>query len=159
MSYDIYRYIFIGGLVLSIVMLAATVLLFFRLNIKAAIGDITGSNKRKAIENIHHKTVTTHGNKKAVKFDYESQTTSAKLAAESVETARISPQDRYDSLGASETTALNTETVSETTVLSGVADETDAAPPIVQYEQAIGSDPEFCVEVDITYVHSNEVIR
>ena len=54
MTYEIYRYIFIGGLILSIVMLVATVLIFFLMNIKTAIADITGSGKRKAIENIRN---------------------------------------------------------------------------------------------------------
>lgn len=160
MSYELYRYIFIGGLVLSIVMLIATVLIFFLLNIKAAIGDITGSSKRKAIENIHNKNITTDSNKKvATKFNYENQTTSARLAAESVETAKISPQDRYDSLEASETTTLNTPTTSETTVLSAEPENTPPPQPILVYEEASNPSADFSIEVDITYVHSNEVVR
>lgn len=158
MSYEVYRYIFIGALVLSIVMLATTVLLFFLLNIRAAIGDITGSSKRKAIENIHNKAAASTEKKKAGKFDYESQTTSAKLAADSAETSKISPQDRYDSLGASETTTLNAAPASETTVPSTAAVQTEE-PPIAEYEPAVVEDPDFWIEVDITYVHSNEVIR
>lgn len=160
MSYELYRYIFIGGLVLSIVMLITTVLIFLLLNIKAAIGDITGSSKRKAIENIHNKNVTTDSNKKVGnKFDYDKQTTLAGHTEESDETAKISPQDRYDSLEASETTTLNTPATSETTVLSAEPENTPSSRPVLTYEEAGEVVSDFSIEVDITYVHSNEVVR
>ena len=54
MSYEIYRYIFYGGAILAAVMLAVTVLLFFVYKIPTVIGDLTGANARKAIENIRN---------------------------------------------------------------------------------------------------------
>ncbi len=184
MSYDIYNYIAIGALVLSIVMLIATVLIFFLLNIRGAIGDITGSNKRKAIENIHNQSATNEPSKKAAtKVDYESKTTSARLAHESMATSKMSVQDRYDSMEAAETTTLNTSSsettvlnaaessqttvlsaaeASETTVLSAAEESQTTAitseipGPVLQYNNAYA---DFVVEVDITYVHSQEVVR
>ncbi|MBR2406461.1 MAG: hypothetical protein IKB04_05410 [Clostridia bacterium] len=149
---EIYNYIFIGGLVLAIVMLIATVLIFFLLNIRGVIGDITGTNKRRAVENIHNKSSIAGNNKKhATKVDYSNKTTSARLDYETKETTKISAQDRYDSMEASETTTLNA-TASETTVLS--AAEAMAA---VQAAPAV-ADGTFQVECDITYTHSSEII-
>ena len=54
MTYEIYRYIFYGGLILSGLMLAVTVVLFFVLRIPNVIGDLTGANARKAIESIRN---------------------------------------------------------------------------------------------------------
>ena len=157
--YEVYRYIFVGGLVLCIVMLIVTVLLFFLLKIKAAMGDITGANKRKAIENIHNKSASTSAEKKPTKFDYENQTTSAKLKAESVETTKISPQDRYDNMEASETTVLNAIDGSDTTVLS--ADDLSQTTVLSgsRQQEEPKHNEQFKVLIDITYVHSNEVIR
>ena len=170
MTYDIYNYIFIGALVLSIVMLIATVLIFFLLNIKNAIGEISGSNKRKAIENIHNNVSVETKKKTVKKVDYDKQTPSAKLAIETVETAKISPQDRYDSFEAgattnlqsepsSETTVLNAPQSSETTVLSDIKPEAEQQEPVYEPVLTADEDPDFNIEIDITYVHSNEVIR
>ena len=52
MSYEIFRYIFIGGAILTGVMFVVTVFVFFFLNIPNVIGDLTGANARKAIEDI-----------------------------------------------------------------------------------------------------------
>ena len=52
MTYDIYRYIFLGAALLAGIMLITTVVLFFILKIPNVIGDLTGSTARKAIENI-----------------------------------------------------------------------------------------------------------
>ncbi|MBE6808054.1 MAG: hypothetical protein E7524_01150 [Ruminococcaceae bacterium] len=189
MSYDIYNYIFIGSLVLAIVMLAVTVLLYFVLNIKGAIGDVTGKTKRKAIEDIHNTSAAASTRlKKTTKKTYnpEDLSESARLAAESVETSKISVQDRFDHFEAGQTTALDTEeasattvlsnenagttilnnTASETTVLSdnGSTDTTVLDNSIASETTVLGvasneADPDFVIEIDITYVHSNEVIR
>ena len=54
MTYEIYRYIFLGGAILAGIMLGVSVFVFFRLKIPTVIGDLTGSNARKAIENIRN---------------------------------------------------------------------------------------------------------
>lgn len=54
MTYEVYRYIFIGGAVLAGVLLLVTVLLFFVLKIPTVIGDLTGATARKAIANIRN---------------------------------------------------------------------------------------------------------
>ena len=51
-TYEMYRYIFMGGLIASGVFFAISVLLFFVLKIPSVISDLTGRTARKAIENI-----------------------------------------------------------------------------------------------------------
>lgn len=50
--YEIYTYIFYGGAILAGVMLALAAFLFFFLDIRAVIGDLTGRTARKAIQDI-----------------------------------------------------------------------------------------------------------
>lgn len=163
-TYDLYRYIFIAGLILSIVFLIATVLIFFLLNIKTAIGDITGTNKRKAIEDINNKnaSATEVSNKPVNARNYESKSTSAKLAIEMAGTSKIRPQDRFDNLGA-ETTMLD-QSAAETSALTLCEQPPEApavastAKPVVQPAHT-DNDPNFIIEVDVTYVHSSEYIK
>ena len=54
MTYEIYRYIFVGGAVLAGIMFAVSVFVFFFLKIPTVIGDLTGANARKAIANIRN---------------------------------------------------------------------------------------------------------
>ena len=54
MTYEIYRYIFLGGAILTGIMFVVSVLVFFFLNIPNVIGDLTGANARKAIEHIRN---------------------------------------------------------------------------------------------------------
>lgn len=59
MTYEVYRYIFIGAAILSGLMLAAAVALFFVLKIPNVIGDLTGANARKAIADIRNQNEAT----------------------------------------------------------------------------------------------------
>ena len=52
LTYEIYRIIFIAGAILAGLMLGVSVFVFFLLRIPTVIGDLTGANARKAIENI-----------------------------------------------------------------------------------------------------------
>ena len=56
MTYEIYRYIFLGALIASGVCLAITVMLFFTMKIPKVISDLSGRTARKAIENIRLQT-------------------------------------------------------------------------------------------------------
>ena len=58
MTYEIYRYIFFGGAALAGIMLIVAVLLFIFLHIPTVIGDLTGSNARKAIEEIRNQNAS-----------------------------------------------------------------------------------------------------
>lgn len=164
--YTVYRAVFIGGLVLAIVFFAVTILLFFVLKIKDAFGDITGKSKRKAIESIKNKSASTEDKAKARinARDYHNKSTSQRLAIESAQTSKIRPQDLFDNL-APETTQLD-QSSTETSVLSpsDVVEDEVAAPAVSQTQPIVleeynGSDPDFSVEVDITYVHASECVR
>lgn len=163
--YDTYRYIFIGGLVLSLVFLAATVFVFFFLNIKDAIGDITGSNKRRAMERA-----------KEGKPQKTPKTASKPVATggeASQMTSRMSIQDRYDAMEDSQhTTTLNLDKKNRVKKAAKTAQSApiqarapESKPTQTEkkqsqnfYKPIVISDPDFVLEADITYVHSSEVI-
>ena len=59
MTYEVYNYIFIGAAIASGVLLVVSVILFFVLEIPKVIGDLSGSNARKGIENIRRQNEAT----------------------------------------------------------------------------------------------------
>ena len=59
MTYEVYRYIFIGGAILAAIMFIISVILFIVLKIPSVIGDLTGSTARKAIEDIRNQNEST----------------------------------------------------------------------------------------------------
>lgn len=164
MTYDIYRYIFMGGAVLSGVMLVVSILLFFLLKIPHVLGDLTGRNARKAIESIRNQNElsgdklykTSQVNRERGKLTDKISPSGSlmrdpsgvlggggAMATEKISTQELPPQ-------ANETTVL--DTANETTVLNSEAGETtllDAQPDTA---------PVFQIEYEITYIHSEEVI-
>lgn len=149
--YDIYRYIFIGGLILFVLMLALTVFLFFYLKIKDVIGDVTGANKRKALDK---KKGTKQSN-----VPQKNQSKKEEKTAESQLTSRMSVQDRYDMMeGVEETTALNQKPASKPAAPQKAAPPPQRKAAPVSLKKVVINDPDFVIETDITYVHSNEII-
>ena len=149
MSYELYRYIFIGGLVLSVLMLVLAVILFFTMDIKKLIGEYNGSTRRKAIEKIRKKSSgeiaitgqTVTKNKPVV---HEKK---PKKAVDTNETSKIRPQDRYDSFEAPETTTL-----------SDYSQQAEVPQAVNSYQPVYVQRDDFIIETDITFVHSSEVI-
>ena len=163
MTYDIYRYIFIGGAILAGIMFGLSVLLFFLLKIPHVFGDLTGRNARKAIEDIRNHNVSS-GDKvhKTSKVNRERGKITDRISASgNVIKAPIGdsggvtmPTEKISTQGlppeANETTVLNT--ANETTVLNddvGATTVLDAQPYAA---------PVFQIEYEITYIHSEEVI-
>ena len=164
MTYDIYRYIFMGGAILAGIMFVLSVLLFFFLKIPHVLGDLTGRNARKAIENIRNQNEssgdklykTSQVNRERGKLTDKISPSGSlmrdpsgvlggggAMATEKISTQELPPQ-------ADETTVL--DTANETTVLNSEAGETtllDAQPDTA---------PVFQIEYEITYIHSEEVI-
>lgn len=163
MTYDIYRYIFIGGAILAGIMLVTSVLLFFLLKIPHVLGDLTGRNARKAIESIRNQNElsgdklykTSQVNRERGKLtdkispsgslmrDPSGILGGGAMATEKISTQELPPE-------ANETTVL--DAANETTVLNSEAGETtllDAQPDIA---------PIFQIEYEITYIHTKEVI-
>lgn len=164
MTYEIYRYIFIGGAVLAGVMLVASVLLFFLLKIPHVIGDLTGRTARKAIEEIRNQNEssgdkvyrTSAVNRERGKLTdkispsgslirHPTDLLGGAMATEKIGTQNLAPNvaDEITLLdtGADETAVLSTEGGGETTVLSQ-----DEQPAVFQ------------IEYEITFIHTNEVI-
>lgn len=154
MTYEIYRYIFIGAAILSVIMLATTMVLFIVLKIPRVIGDLSGSTARKAIQNIRAQNERT-GDKayKVSPVNLER----GKLTDKISPSGQVVP--RYgSSIGmgmgtekisteflmpvGEETTVLSEEVVGETTVL----EETDS------------NTSEFEIEYEITFIHTDEMI-
>lgn len=159
--YDTYRYIFIGGLILSLVFLAATVFIFFFLNIKDAIGDITGSNKRRAMERAKEG--------KPQKAPKAASKTVAIGGEASQMTSRMSIQDRYDAMEDSQhTTTLNLDKknrAKKAVKTAQPAPAPESKPTLTVKKQSQNfykpipiRDADFVLEADITFVHSSEVI-
>ena len=169
MSYEIYRYIFYGCAILAAVMLAVTVLLFFVYKIPTVIGDLTGANARKAIENIRNQNEssgdklykTSQVNRERGKLtdkispsgslmrDPSGILGGGAMATEKISTQELPQVDETTVLESNETTVLS---VNETTVLdiSGTGETTvlvaEDIPAVFQ------------IEYEITFIHTDEVI-
>lgn len=124
MTYETYRYIFLGGLIAAAIFLVISVVLFFVLNIPKVVSDLSGRTARKAIESIRKQNEQT-GNKV-----YQSSTVNMQRGRL---TDKISQSGRLisrggDAFGVGSITAKiatqNLRTAAETDVLSG-APETD----------------------------------
>lgn len=163
MTYEIYRYIFIGGAVLAGVMFVVSVLLFFVLKIPYVLGDLTGRNAKRAIENIRNRNESS-GDKlyKSSKVNRERgkitdkispsgnliKKPSGNLGGGAMATEKISVQEFPPE--ANETTVL--DVANETTVLDSEVGET------VLLDAQSDAIPVFQIEYEITYIHTDEVI-
>lgn len=162
MTYEIYRYIFLGGAILAGIMLVVSVLVFILLKIPTVIGDLTGANARKAIENIRSQNESTGNktyrtsvvNRERGKLTDKitpsgrliknvSENLHGAMATEKIGTQQLQSEDVTN-----ETTVLTD--VAETTVLSGANETTLLTSP--------ESSQSFVVEYEITYIHTAEEI-
>lgn len=150
MTYEVYRYIFIGGAILAAIMFIISVILFIVLKIPSVIGDLSGATARKAIEDIRNQNENT-GDKtyKSSAVNKERGKLTDKIspsgnliknpsggiwgamATEKISTQKLAEDASNETtvLGGNETTVLsaNETTVlgsNETTVLSGGVGET-----------------------------------
>ena len=160
---SIYRVIFVVALVLAILCLIASVLIFFLLKIKDVIGDLSGATAKKAIEDIRSGNAPASPKKKKT----TSSATTGEITGSRSQTERMSVQAQFDNLEASEghdpydnymaETSVLVPLDSETTVLSGEL-KNDGPEEITELPHPETA-PDFKVVVDITYVHSHEVIK
>lgn len=180
MTYETYRYIFLGGAIACGIFFAIAVILFFALKIPKVISDLSGRTARKAIENIRLQNEQS-GDKSyqssAVNLERGKLTDkiskSGRLVPRSdtpfgtgVITEKISTQ-KLDTAGETDVLAVTQETTvlsaaEETTVLSGFAGETTvldqpAGETAVLMPEAQATQA-FTVEYEITFIHANEVI-
>lgn len=208
MTYDVYRYIFIGAAILCGIMFVVSVLLFILLKIPKVISDLTGATARKAIKSIREQNEAS-GDKayKVSAFNEARGKLTDKISPSGnvvqqhreqmrgIDTTKIATQelsaeetanqtavlDRYNetsvlgNASAGETSVLDNTGAGETSVLSAPASETavlSALEPVdetadLAATETMGEtaglaappcDSTFCIEYEITFVHTNEFI-
>lgn len=176
MTYEIYRYIFIGGAILAGILLLVTILLFVFLRIPTVIGDLTGATARKAIENIRNQNEVS-GDKtyKSSQVNSERGKLTDKISMSgslirngsgviggAMATEKISTQQLPVQTQENETTVLSMDT-GETTVLNISAGETDVLSVNSNMGETMvldyGQPAIFEIEYEITYIHTDEVIN
>lgn len=165
MTYEMYRYVFLGAAAACGVFLVISVVLFFAFHIPKVVSDLTGRTARKAIANIRMQ------NERSGDKSYQSSAVNmqrGKLTDKISQSGRLVPRDetpfgtgmitekiatqqlRVEEpagetavLTATEETAVLNPDAGETTVLDGTNE------PVAQ---------EFTVEHEITFIHTSEVI-
>ena len=142
MTYEMYRYIFVGALIAGSLFFVLAGVLFFTLRIPQVISDLTGRTARRAIEDIR-----THNERTGGKT-YQS---SAVNLGRGKITDKISKSGR---LVSREDSPFGTGVITEelSAQQSDPMGETDVLTPV---EQPVGA---FTVEYEITFIHTNEVI-
>lgn len=174
MTYEIYRYIFIGAAIAAGVMLAVTLILFFVLKIPGVIGDLSGRSARKAIADIrnHNMSANTDNIGSGKLTDkitasgrlMERRDSSGNKYTDKISTEKLIEQNKLS--GSNETTLLNNG--NETTVLNAGNETTvlnsysSGQTVILNSETAGFKDIQSAgyvnVESDITFIHSAEII-
>ncbi len=174
MTYEIYRYIFIGAAIAAGVMLAVTLILFFVLKIPGVIGDLSGRTARKAIADIrnHNMSANTDNIGSGKLTDkitasgrlMERRDSSGNKYTDKISTEKLIEQNKLS--GSNETTLLNN--ANETTVLNTgnettVLDSYSSGQTVILNSDTAGfkdiqSAGYVNVESDITFIHSAEII-
>ncbi len=164
MTYDIYRYIFIGAAILCGIMFIVSVLVFIFLKIPKVISDLSGATAKKAIKNIREQNeasgdkgyqVSAFNQARGKLTDKISPSGNIieqyRMQMAAVGTTKIDTQE----LPAvnSETTVLDSKEAGETTVLSEALDIADTTVLNEDVQNQI-----FSIEFEITYIHTEEVI-
>ena len=150
MTYEIYRYIFIGAAILSGIMAIISVFLFIFLKIPKVIGDLTGSTARKAIEEIRQQNESSgHKTYKTSLVNKER----GKLTDKISPSGNLYPAETDPLGGAMATEKIGTEQLNYSADYTEVLDNTGSE------ETSVLSDVNaFVIEHEITFIHTNEMI-
>lgn len=175
MTYDIYRYIFIGAAILCGIMFIVSILIFIFLKIPKVISDLTGATARKAIKNIREQNEASGDKGYKVSAFNEAR---GKLTDKISPSGNVIQQHQMQMRGI-DTTKIDTqelqvdETANQTTVLdsyneTSVLDNTGAGETSVLSEVMTSgettvlseatNDSAFTIEYEITFIHTNEII-
>lgn len=165
MTYDIYRYIFLGSAGLAILSLIIAIILFFVLKIPRVVGDLTGATARKAIENIRNQNEISGD--KTYKSSYVNRER-GKLTDKITATGSLVKPSIDVSNGAMATTKISTKRLEtealesyETSLLDNGSNETTVLNDSLNNETTV-LDQENCdaftIEYELTLIHTNEVI-
>ena len=164
MTYEMYRYIFVIAAVLCGVMFGVSVLLFFLLKIPAVIGNLSGSTARKSIRTIEEKSSWKENGTNDPDENWKSR---GRLTDKISPSGRVQPLPHMTGQMDIITTKIATQRMTsmpqseETVVLT----EKTASDITTQLEnvQSCGEttlleEAEFEIELDITYIHTDEIV-
>lgn len=165
MTYEMYRYVFLGAAIACGVLFAVSVILFFALRIPKVIGDLTGRTARKAIENIRMQ------NEQSGDKSFQSSAVNmqrGKLTDKITQSGRLVPREATPFGTGVITEKISTQQLpvekpaGETTVLT-VTDETSVLGSGIGETVVLDtSEPQtaqtFTIEYEITFIHTDEVI-
>lgn len=154
MTYEVYRYIFLGGAILAAIMLVVSVIVFFLLNIPNVIGNLTGANARKGIENIRNNG---KNNNKSSEL-HRGNMSREKLTDKISYSGKIVKDDSPAQFGEFRTEKISTQQLdfgsfSNETVVLNEAVNSNSDTTVLAENNAI-----FTVEYEITYIHTDEII-
>lgn len=184
MSIELLQTLSMVSYIVAVVLLLIAIALFFLLDIKKVVGDVSGSTARKAIENIRQQNEA--GGDKAYKLR-PGNAARVRLTDKISPSGRLKPHEEgYGSLSVTtklETTQLSAEarrameqgSSSETTVLSsgdqttilsasadGAGETTVLRPEELSFENTANSTPKdenFQIDVEMGFAGSNEIIE
>lgn len=175
MTYEMYRYVFLGGAALAGIMLIVSVILFFAFRIPRVISDLSGRTARRAIEDIRRQNeqsgdktyksspvnmqrgkLTDKISRSGRLIKREETPFGTGVVTEKISTQELPPQETSLLAPESETTVLDQG--NDTTVLNQAAyGETSVLQPEVMAAAQDAEQP-FVIEYEITFIHTNEVI-
>ena len=158
MTYEIYRTIFIVFTILAIVTFIVGIILFFALKIPKVVGDLTGINAKKAIENIKNQNAESAdrvddpsvGHSRRIAITDKITPSGALLRKNTggdggISTTKISTQKlmeenqkSYYASGGNETTVLSQAAMNETMVLSDLAGGSNETTILSNMPQGVG---------------------
>ena len=172
MTYDIYRYIFIGAAIMCCLMFIVSIVVFILLKIPKVISDLSGATARKAIKSIREQNEASGDkNYKVSALNQARGKLTDKISQAGyvisnnpnqmtgINTSKIETQRFDNASGENQTTIL--ETPSETTVLnSGFAGETSVLTDSMVYEETnlLSEASNIVIEYEITFIHTDEII-
>lgn len=175
MTYDNYRLIFIVGAIACGIMVVVSIILFIALKIPNIIGDLSGRNAKKAIENIRKQNENSGGKgyrSSAVnlergkvtdritpsgKLQKRGNTSGFGMRTEKISTMKLEADAQNQQNVSNETTVLNQNVSNGTTVLEqNYANETTVLNQAGAGETTVLG--QFMVLEDITFIHTNEFI-
>lgn len=177
MTYEMYRYVFLGGLIACGIFFVIALILFFTLRIPQVISDLSGRTARKAIESIRTQ------NEQSGDKTYQSSpvnlergkltdkiSRSGKLQArgatpfgtgvitEKISTQKLEPASETEVLSAANETTLLSPEGGETELLSTDAGETSLLTAQTVPQSVQEPAQAFTLEYEITYIHTDEQI-
>lgn len=171
MTYEIYRYIFIGAAILCGIMFVISILLFLFMNVPGLIGDLSGTTERKAIKSIQEQNESGDNLQKAKavkrkrskltkkkslseKQQYHIQgTPNAGVVTAKINTQKLAEENETTVLASGQETTVLTD-MNETTVLYHIA----PAAEKINVIEAGGQQDIFTIEYEITFMHSDELV-